>query len=280
MNYWDGKGVDGATMRYISLGAGVQSSVMALMASRGEIGPMPDCAVFADTQWEPESVYTHLEWLEKQLSFPVYRVTHGDIREISLQTLEGIRAPSMPVFIDTDKGGISRRQCTLEFKIMPIKSMVKELIGYKKGQKIKKGTQVECWMGISRDEIQRMKDSNDHWVVNRWPLIEKRMSRNDCGVWFKEYYPDRVLPKSASIGCPYRSDQSWRNMKDNDPTSWIDAVDFDKSLRSGERNAFGMKSPVYLHSSMTPLGEVSLDTEEDLGQLNMFGAECEGMCGV
>ena len=58
MNYWDGKGVDGATMRYISLGAGVQSSVMALMASRGEIGPTPDCAVFADTQWEPESVYT------------------------------------------------------------------------------------------------------------------------------------------------------------------------------------------------------------------------------
>ena len=40
-----------AKLRVISLGAGVQSSVMALMAAKGEIGPMPDCAIFADTQW-------------------------------------------------------------------------------------------------------------------------------------------------------------------------------------------------------------------------------------
>lgn len=34
----------------ISLGAGVQSSTMALMAANGEITPMPKCAIFADTQ--------------------------------------------------------------------------------------------------------------------------------------------------------------------------------------------------------------------------------------
>lgn len=33
----------------ISLGAGVQSSTMALMATAGEIEPMPECAIFADT---------------------------------------------------------------------------------------------------------------------------------------------------------------------------------------------------------------------------------------
>ena len=38
----------------ISLGAGVQSSTMALMAAHGEIGPMPDCAIFADTGAEPQ----------------------------------------------------------------------------------------------------------------------------------------------------------------------------------------------------------------------------------
>ncbi len=37
----------------ISLGAGVQSSAMALMAAKGEITPMPDAAIFADTQSEP-----------------------------------------------------------------------------------------------------------------------------------------------------------------------------------------------------------------------------------
>lgn len=58
----------------ISLGAGVQSSTMALMAAAGEITPMPDCAIFADTQAEPKSVYKWLDWLEGQLPFPVIRV--------------------------------------------------------------------------------------------------------------------------------------------------------------------------------------------------------------
>lgn len=40
-------------LRVLSLGAGVQSTTLALMAAHGEIGPMPDCAIFADTGWEP-----------------------------------------------------------------------------------------------------------------------------------------------------------------------------------------------------------------------------------
>ena len=77
-------------MNIISLGAGVQSSVMALMAARGEIDTMPDCAVFSDTQWEPKKVYEHLNWLEKQLPFPVYRVTNGNLRNDAI-TNEPVR---------------------------------------------------------------------------------------------------------------------------------------------------------------------------------------------
>ena len=64
----------------ISLGAGVQSSTMALMAAQGEIKPMPDAAIFVDTQWEPAYVYKWLDWLETQLPFPVHRPTAGDLR--------------------------------------------------------------------------------------------------------------------------------------------------------------------------------------------------------
>lgn len=42
-------------LRALSLGAGVQSTTMALMAAHGEIGPMPDCAIFADTGWGAKS---------------------------------------------------------------------------------------------------------------------------------------------------------------------------------------------------------------------------------
>ena len=57
--------LEDASLRVISLGAGVQSTALALIAAHGEIGPMPDCAIFADTQWEPQIIYDHLNWLEK-----------------------------------------------------------------------------------------------------------------------------------------------------------------------------------------------------------------------
>ena len=41
--------VEGARLRALSLGADIQSMTMALMAAHGEIGPMPDVALFADT---------------------------------------------------------------------------------------------------------------------------------------------------------------------------------------------------------------------------------------
>lgn len=69
-------------LRVLSLGAGVQSTTLALMAAHGEVGPMPDCAVFADTGWEPQAVYDHLAWLRSPnvLPFPVHVVSGGDLR--------------------------------------------------------------------------------------------------------------------------------------------------------------------------------------------------------
>ena len=55
----------------ISLGGGVQSTVMALMAGDGAFGGVPDWAIFADTHWEPPTIYSHLEWLSRRLPFPL-----------------------------------------------------------------------------------------------------------------------------------------------------------------------------------------------------------------
>ena len=62
----------GPSLTIISLGGGVHSSAMALMADQGVFGRVPDCAIFADTRWEPPNIYSHLEWLARQLSFPLY----------------------------------------------------------------------------------------------------------------------------------------------------------------------------------------------------------------
>ena len=278
----DGQGMlrraEDPALRVISLGAGVQSTAMALMAAHGEIGPMPDCAIFADTGWEPAGVYEHLDWLETQLPFPTYRVTAGNIRDDHIAGINttGQRFASMPLF--TLNGGMARRQCTMEYKIQPIRKKQRELLGVQPRRRVPKGTEVEQWLGISTDEAGRIKPSRDKWQINHWPLINADMSRQDCMKWFDAKYPGRQLSKSACIGCPFRDSTSWRDMRDNDPVSWADAVEFDAAVR--HKGLGGLEHQKFLHRQCVPLDDVDLDTAEDHGQLNFFINECEGMCGV
>jgi hypothetical protein len=264
-------------LNIISLGAGVQSSVMALMAARGEIGPMPDCAIFADTQWEPRNVYAWLDWLETQLPFPVHRVTVGSVRESALtkRNSTGGSFSSVPYF--TVGGGMGRRQCTNEYKIQPIRRKIRELLGLAKGQHGPKNVAAFQWIGISTDEIQRLKMSKDRYIENRWPLIEARMSRSDCLEWMERNgYP--MPAKSSCIGCPYHSDAQWRDMRDNDPESWADAVEVDRLMRANGQ-VRDMEQAEYMHRYCVPLSAVDLAAAEEAGQIS-FLDECDGMCGV
>jgi hypothetical protein len=267
------KEIPNADLRVISLGAGVQSSVMALMAAMGKITPMPDCAIFADTQFEPDSVYEHLEWLEERLPYPVHKITVGNIKEDALKGINprGKQFVTMPFFT---LSGLGKRQCTADYKIDPIKNKTRELLGLKKRQK-SKGLMCETWIGISLDEIQRVKDSRESYIKHRWPLLELGMKRHHCHEWFDKHYPNKKLAKSACIACPYHDNKLWRDMKINDPKSFNDAVLFDKAIRT--QNTKNIEQ--FVHSSLKPLSEVDFSSPEDKGQLN-FLDECEGMCGV
>ena len=73
-------------LRILSLGAGVQSSTILLMACRGEF-PKPDVAIFADTGWETNATYMHLEWLKVEAGkhgIPVIVVGLGNIRDLTV----------------------------------------------------------------------------------------------------------------------------------------------------------------------------------------------------
>ena len=268
-------------VRVLSLGAGVQSSTLALMVAVGELEPV-DAAIFADTQSEPAAVYRHLDWLEQQLPFPVYRVTAGSLRDQIIAATRGEqRMDARPPFFLSD-GGMLNRQCTQDFKLLPIRRKLRELAGLKPRQRAPKTPPVEEWIGISLDEAVRMKPSRVPYAIHRWPLIEKRMTRGDCLAWLEARgYPQP--PKSACTFCPYHDDALWRDMKANDPDSWADAVVVDRAIRNGVKNRHGKRvSPAqwFLHASRKPLEEVDLRTAEQAGQFRLFGNECEGMCGV
>lgn len=265
------------TVRVISLGAGVQSSTLALMAAHGEIGHV-DCAIFSDTKWEPAAVYEHLRWLGSGnvLPFPIYQVSAGDIRADLVASLNttGQRFASIPFFIDTGaaKEGRGPRQCTKEYKPEPIKRKIRELIGPGHGARAK------VLIGISTDEAHRMKPSQVGYIENEWPLIDKRMSRWDCLQWLRRHgYPEP--PKSSCIGCPFHPNAHWRDMKINTPEEFTDAVEVDRLIRNGGSSK-GLRGQQYMHRSLKPLGEVDLRNLADRGQQDLFGEECEGMCDV
>lgn len=262
------------TLHVISLGAGVQSTTMLLMALCGEIEPLPAAAIFADTGWEPAAVYTHLDWLEGVLfahGIPLYRVGNGQLRAhlLSYARGESRQGYRIPAYLRNEQGeeAMLRRQCTGRYKIEPIERQVRVLLSDTGA------SQAVQWIGISLDEASRMKPTRVAWITNRWPLVERRLTRHDCLLWLERHGYQRP-PRSACIGCPYRSNADWRELA-ADPAAWADAVEVDAAIRQviphGE---------VYLHRSMRPLPLVDLRTPEDRGQLGLWDQECEGVCGV
>ena len=264
-------------MRILSLGAGVQSSTVALLIAHGEIAPV-DAAIFADTQWEPPTVYQWLDWLEQQVPFPVHRVTRGNLRAdiLAKANTTGGRFAAVPWHMKHPDGskGMGRRQCTAEYKLLPLYRKQRELLGAVPRQRLPVGS-CETLIGISTDEAMRMKPSRHRWNTHVFPLIDLEMSRRDCLTWMRDHgYPEP--PKSSCIGCPFHSNTEWRRIK-ADPALWADAVAIDESIRQPVR---GIKGQQYMHGSLLPLAQVDLSTAEERGQVNMFINECEGMCGV
>jgi len=267
------------TLTVISLGVGVQSSTMLLMAAKGEL-PNVDCAIFADTGYEPKSVYNYLSLLKKIVKFPIYQVSKGNIKDDIINSIKNnTKFPTAPFFTQnaiTGKKGMLRRQCTFDYKISVIRKKLRELcnVGYRK--RFPKDKYIEQWIGISTDEIQRMKPARDPYILNRHPLIEMNMSRQDCINWMKKN--EFPLPeKSACIMCPYHNDAYWHFMKTERPSEFADAVQFDKNIRTGAKN---IKDNLFLHRSCKNLDEIEFDKKENDKQLDMFNNECEGLCSI
>jgi hypothetical protein len=255
-------------VRVISLGAGVQSTTLALMAANGEIGPAPDCAIFADTGWEPEAVYSHLARLREALPFPVHVVSEGNLRQdaINRSNTTGGRFAAIPWFTlgKGNKLGMGRRQCTSEYKLKPIRRKIVELMGGRP-----KGG-CEMWIGISMDEAIRMKPSMVGYIRNRWPLIERDINRRQCKAYLQSIGWD--APRSACIGCPFHSDAEWRSLT---KAEMADAVEVDEAIRDQ-----GGSGRQFMHAKRIPLKDVDFRTDKEIGQPDLFLNECEGMCGL
>lgn len=260
--------------KIISIGLGVQSTTLYLMSSIGEI-ERADYAVFADTGKEFSPTYETLKWLEnwqKENNGIEIIVRRKKNLYNDLMNGSSNRFASIPAYtLNKDKTiGMLRRQCTSEYKIQEINKVILDLYGLKKGQR---RLLTDVCLGITTDEAHRMRDSKEKWKINKYPLIDLRINRNDCVAWLtKKEYP--VPEKSACVFCPYQSDFKWKMMKKKYPEDFKSAVEVDKSIRNSIKK--GVKNPIFLHKTAKPLDEV--DFSEN--QLDLFANECEGICNT
>ncbi|WP_433549099.1 hypothetical protein ACQPZG_31595 [Streptomyces sp. CA-294286] len=239
---------------------------MLTLSAKG-ILPKVDYAIFADTGWEPQAVYDHLDRLEKVIAapagIPVLRVSTGNIRDDALDPEH--RFASMPLYILNKDGkpGMTRRQCTGEYKVKPIKKAIRDLLGYPYPARIPKAVWVEQWIGISTDEFHRAKDSDVKYMRNRHPLItDMDWSRADC-IKYLTSLGMADTPKSSCLGCPFHGNAQWRHIRDASPSEWQDVVAFDAAIRKGNARANKTGNPLlgeaFLHRSRVPLSEAPID---------------------
>ncbi len=270
----------------ISLGAGVQSTALYMLAIHGKIEPMPNVAIFADTMQEPHWVYENVTELSRrgQLKIPVRTATVGDLGEAIKKGINttGGRFASVPFWAMGSDGreAPGRRQCTREYKVDVVTREIRTLLGLKKGQWAKGRFKVEQWIGISTDEAHRAKPSRDEWITARWPLLELGMNRQDCKNYLEGIgYP--IPQKSACVFCPYRTAAEYARWREEHPELFEEACKWDDAIRSSGTMK-GMNSEQFIWRKLKPLRELppleELDPEDS--QLDLFGNECEGMCGV
>jgi len=256
---------------------------MALAIKDGHIKPEypMDSLIFADTGAEPKVVYRWLDWLEKQLPWPVYRVSRGNIMKDQLTwsyAKDGTKYVRnvVPAFTVNQDGttGMLLRKCTADYKLAPIRRKVRELMK-EKGEK--KVTQL---IGISLDEAHRMKPSGVKFIENTYPLVDQNISRWDCLKWMKDNHgEDRIPPKSACTICPYHNNQQWKSLE---PEELSEVAAFEKTwneMAVGDTRKSQVRGLIRLHRSGVSIDQADFSSKHD-GQMDMFGDECEGMCGL
>jgi len=256
-------------MRVISLGWGVQSFALAAMVAKGVL-PKIDAAVHADTGHERRETYELAErwtpWLEE----------HG----VWVVTVKDHLAPydipdsSRPVIIcaftlnnDGTQPGMLRRSCTQRMKIAPIRRWL---------QANRDNQHVEQWLGITLDEVTRIKPSDVKYITNVYPFIEmfdRPWTRGMVLRWLHENNLE-IPVKSSCVFCPYHDRATWREIQLADNGDWEKALAVDRTIRHKRPSYL-----CYLTPERKPLDECDFRSQEEHGQLTLWDAEeCSGMC--
>lgn len=253
----------------ISLGGGRQSSFMLIKMLEGKFGIYPDAAIFADTQCEPDYVYRNLDSLakecEQRFNFSIKIVSAGNLISDSLikNSSGSFVRLYLPLFTSNPLGQI-RRQCTLHYKIRPVRKAIRQMFGK---------VPIALNIGISYDEIERIRISDVAYIRNVYPLVDEKIRISDIFAFYKE--SGLLMPgKSSCIICPFHSTKFWRSLKETEPDNFFKACEYDNIIRNDPK----MKGKMFLSRSLKPLSSMDLMNANSLYPELLD--ECSGFCGL
>lgn len=256
------------TLRVLSLGWGVQSWCLAAMIALKELPPI-DYAIHADTTHEMSGTYTHVakwtSWLEER-GVKVVTVKPNRADVVREDWSASVLIPAFTTDNLNGSRGQVRRQCTHDWKILPIRRFLRTVVKPTPGI-------VESQQGISFDEWQRMRSSDVAYIVNQYPLVDMRITRAGCISWLQAHDLD-VPPKSACTFCPFHSITEWKNLKRGGGSNWERSVEVDTAIRLKRP-----KAALFVHPYRKPLPE-AVEIPEDFGatQLSLedLDVPCDG----
>jgi len=218
-----------------SYGGGVQSVAIGVLIQRGEL-PKPDFAVIADTGREVQSTWIYLDSIMQgflgTINLKIERVRAGDYATVDLYRNDDLLIPAFTR--RNNRVGRLPTYCSNEWKRRVI-------MRWARSQGIEKA---DMWLGISRDEAERMKPSDVQWLTHVYPLIDFGLNRIQC----RELILRAGLPmpnKSRCWMCPHQNKKEWQTLSDEDTRR---ATDFDESIREHDPH-------VFIHYSGLPLSQ-------------------------
>ena len=210
------------------MGAGVQTTALLL-----EWPKSFDCVVFADTGAEQKETYHYIENYLKPFCLA------NDI------TWHTVKPPKTLEQHCLDKKIIpipTRRWCTADFKIKPIKRKLRELGATAKNP-------ITSIIGISYDEGHRANFNSDvKYQLMEYPLVDKKITRKMChDIIEKHGFPQP--PKSGCDFCMFFSRNHFRKLSKEDPERFAEIVAMEKNSYSYGRYYLKGKYPLESISS-------------------------------
>lgn len=229
-----------------SFGGGTQSVAIAVLVVEGRL-PKPERIVMADTGRENAATWLYLDAHVRPLLAGVGLA----VEIVPMPQPPPLYSPGgdvlIPAFTLTGKlNGF----CSGEWKR-------DRIMRWMRAQGFGPKRPVLNWIGYSLDEIGRVSADRKRWVKAHWPLLwDVPMRRDECSrLVVRAGLP--APPKSSCFMCPHQQNRQWRQVRDDSPADWQQAIAIDREIRARDK-----RGGVFLHHSATPLECVDLDTPE------------------